>query len=665
MSSLISIGLSGIKASQTAIATTGNNITNADTEGYSRQSTQQTASASEAMGNSFVGTGTTVSDVRRSYSQTLTTQVQNYTARDSEASTYSSSVAQVDSLLSDSTTGISTSLSDYFTAVQNASATPEDATLRSQVLSKADALSDRYNSLDAQLSEQNSYVNTQLSASAEQVNTLTQQISDYNTAIQQASSSGATPNSLLDARDQSVTELSKLVGVTVVNQNGNYNVYLGSGQPLIVGDSVSTLGTRSSAEDPSQSAVILTMPSGSDMDVTSSISGGSMTGLVRYREDVLDPTRNGLGRLALSTADSVNSLQAQGVDLDGELGSGLFADVNSASAQASRSIGRSSNSDSSANLNVAIADSSTLTTSDYKVVFTSDSNYSVRRLADGKDLGSFSLADDPPATFDGLQVSRNSGSFAQGDTFTLQPTRQGAAQIQTDMLDTDDLAFAAPLKTSSASGNLGSGQLSAPTLTSEVGGATSDYTTSLKNALPVKVQFGQAASDGTQSYTLYDASGNSLGSGSSLAGQSNTFKVSIAANGTTVPKAFDFEVTVGGTPAAGDTFTIAYNADGASDNTNALALAGLQTKSVLGNQSLTDAASTLTQNVGSQASQASSAATTSSSLLEQANNSLSSVAGVDLDEEAANLVEYQNYYNAASKVIQVAQEMFDTLIQSL
>ncbi|MEX5452516.1 FlgK family flagellar hook-associated protein, partial [Stutzerimonas stutzeri] len=199
--------------------------------------------------------------------------------------------------------------------------------------------------------DQNTYINSQLSSMAEQVNQLASSIANYNQAIVQASASGATPNDLLDARDQALVDLSELIGVTVVMEGNNANVFIGSGQPLVMGNTASTLTAEPSTTDPTRLNLMLT--SGySSVDVTSVVSGGSISGLVRYREEVLDPTLNELGRLALVIADQVNSQLGQGIDLNGDFGTSLFSDINSALAASQRSLAQAGNSAGSGNLSV-------------------------------------------------------------------------------------------------------------------------------------------------------------------------------------------------------------------------------------------------------------------------------------------------------------------------
>jgi len=669
VASLISIGLSGLSASQTALATTGNNIANVDTAGYSRQSVVQKSASAEFIGVGYVGNGTTVADVRRIYSEYLNTQLRTSTGLDAEAQTYLTQINQTDALLADSTTGISSVLSSFFAALQTAAENPTDASARALLLTNASGLAERFGSVYSQLADQNTYINSQLSSMAEQVNQLASSIANYNQAIVQASANGATPNDLLDARDQALVDLSELVGVTVVMEGNNANVFIGSGQPLVMGNTASTLTAEPSTTDPTRLNLMLT--SGySSIDVTSVVSGGSISGLVRYREEVLDPTLNELGRLALVIADQVNSQLGQGIDLNGDFGTSLFSDINSALAASQRSLAQAGNGAGSGNLSVYIEDSSKLSTSDYEVTFSSATGYSVRRLSDGADLGSYDLSDDPAPVIDGFSLALEAGAVAAGDKFTIIPTRTAAGSIGVVMTDASKLAFAAPLVATSSSGNYGTGSISSVALASGSAldiydaAANADTQASIQNAMPVKLVF-DAASGSAQGYTLYDVQGNALGTGSIVPGQSNTVTVSIAANPPSVPSAFEFELSISGSPAAGDSFTVAFNADSDSDNRNALALLDLQTASTVGKHSITSTYSQLIETVGAKASQAALDASATSTILSQATANRESVSGVNLDEEAANLIKFQQYYTAAAQVIKAAQQMFDTIINTL
>ncbi|TBU77085.1 flagellar hook-associated protein FlgK [Pseudomonas daroniae] len=670
MSNLMSIGLSGVRASQTSLNVTGNNITNVDTAGYSRQATTQVSAASQQSGNLYIGSGTTIEDVRRIYSSYLTTQVRTATGLDSAAQTFNTQIQQTNALLADSTTGISSVLQSFFAAMQTASSNPTDTASRQLLLTQASGLTERFNSVYNQLADQNAYLNQQMSTMTGQVNKLASNVASYNLAITQASASGASPNDLLDARDEAVRQLSELIGVTVLEQDGNYNLFIGSGQPLVVGATASTLSASPSASDPSRFSVYLSQGS-STQDISSVISTGSIGGLLTYRSQVLDSTMNELGRVALVLADQVNSQLGQGLDLNGEFGAALFSNINSATAIAQRSLANAGNTVGSGNLNVTISDTGQLTTSNYEVTMGDNGDYSVRRLSDGVELGSGNLSDDPPSEFDGFSISLPGGStVASGDRFTLIPTRSAASTIGTSMTDASKLALAAPLSANLTTGNLGTGAITQPTLTTrlDIHDATANAATqaAIQEGTPLKVVFG-TSSNGSQSYSVYDSSGTAVASGSIVPGNSNSLEISIpdGAGG----EAFSFSMDVSGSPASGDSFTVSFNSDGVSDNRNAQSLLDLQTKSTVGLQSgsgasISGAYGSLIEQVGARTNQAELDAKATGSILSGATASRESLSGVNLDEEAVNLVKFQQYYSASAKVIAVASEIFDTLINT-
>ncbi|MNL01726.1 Flagellar hook-associated protein 1 [compost metagenome] len=421
----------------------------------------------------------------------------------------------------------------------------------------------------------------------------------------------------------------------------------------------------------------------STIDVTSVVSGGEIGGLLTYRKEVLDPSLNELGRVALVVADQINSQQAQGIDKNGDFGAAIFNNINSAALVSQRSIAAAGNSAGSGNLDVTIKDTGKLTASDYQVTFTSATNYTVKR-SDGTDMGAFSTTTTPAPVIDGFSLNLNGGALSAGDSFKVTPTRGAAAGIQTVLSDPKKIAAAAPLTGVTNANNTGT--YTQPALTSTIDiynpAAQAEMQTALKHSTPVKLVFG-AASGGSQSYNMVDAKGNSIGTGTIVPGQSNTLNLKVGmvdASGApvmdtsvtpAVQKTFTVQTTVGATPASGESFTINLTGAASSDNRNAQALVGLQTRQTVDTGtaskgiSLTDAYNKLVTNVGAKAAQGKSDSEATTAILDNAKGARDSNSGVDLDEETGNLVKYQQYYTASSQIIKAAQEIFTTLINSL
>ncbi|MNF35914.1 Flagellar hook-associated protein 1 [compost metagenome] len=684
--SLLNIGMSGLSASHNALATTGNNIANADTAGYSRQQTVQGTKGSIQYGNVYIGTGTTLADVRRVYNSYLDAQLQTTTSLNSDSAAYLGQVTPLDTLLSDSGTGLNGALTKFFASVQNVNAKPGDDASRQLLLSDAQALSNRFNSVSSQLNTQNANINGNLTNMADQVNKLATTLAQLNQKISEISSSGGTPNELLDARNETMRQLSTFTGAQYVERDGNVDVYLGSGQPLVIGNTVNKLEAVPGKDDPGRLSLQLNRGS-STIDITSIMTGGEIGGLLRYRSEVLDPAMNELGRVALVVADQMNSIQAQGIDKNGDFGSNLFNNINSAAQMSQRSIASTSNSAGSGNFDVSIEDTGKLTINDYKVTFTSATDYTVQRLPDNTPMGNFSTTTTPAPVIDGFSMTFNGGA-AQGDTFKLTPTRNASANIKTEMTDSKRLAIAAPLGAAIAPGGSGTLTIPAsgqPTLTTKFDIYDSATATAmqngLKNSTPTKVVFGDVSADGTsQTYQFLDAKGGVISSGTIKPGENNTLSLTVPlkdSTGAPIPPApatqytVSFDMTVAGSPGKGTAINVTLSQPGTLDNRNGTTLANLQTKQTVDTGSaskgisLNDAYGKLVEGVGSKAAQGKLDSAATTAILANAKGARDSLSGVDLDEETGNLVKYQQYYTASSQIIKAAQEIFSTLINSL
>ena len=674
MADLLNIGLSGLSASKTSLSVTGHNISNVNTPGFSRQSTVQATQVPQFSGAGYIGSGTTLTDVRRSYSEFLSTQLRSSTALNSDVEAYKSQIEQLDSLLAGATTGITPALQKFFSSLQTAAEDPANIPARQLVLSEAEGLAKRFNTVYDRLSEQNEFINKQMTAVTDQINRLAGSVGQLNDAIAVAAANGKDPNDLLDAREEAVRQLSTFIGVTAVPQDGNgLNLFVGSGQPLVVGSAVSRLEAVNGRADPTRMEIDF-VSGNSRQAVTTLLTGGELGGLIRYREDVLDATMNAMGRLSLAVADQVNTQLGQGLDLKGQVGTVLFNDFNDPAQAALRVRAYSGNSNAQPLLN--ITDTSVLQASDYRLDF-DGTNYSARRLSDNEAItvtnaaGVLSFAD-AAGRDQGFTVDV-SGSPAPvlGDIFQLQPTRRGAVSISTVLDQPDQLAFAAPVRSEALLQNVGNAAIGQPDLLS-FGPAVTPMG-ALKTALTPAVTMAYVAATGIftvpagATLTRINADGSNAVSPAFQLGQQNTYKLALS-DGSVV------RMTISGRPENNDQFQVGFNSSGVSDNRNALKLVNLQNKQTVGvdplitsistGTSFTDGYGDLVERVGTLTAQARTDSAATTSILKQATDNRDSLSAVNLDEEAANLIKFEQYYNASAQVIQVARSLFDTLINT-
>ncbi len=689
MADLLNIGMSGLHAAKTKLSVTGHNITNVNTPGYTRQDTVQGTRTPQFSGAGYIGTGTSLLDVRRSYNEFLTTQVRSSTSLNSDVVAYKSQIDQLDSLLAGSSTGITPSMDAFFSATQAAAEDPSNIPARQLVISEAEGLARRFNDLYDTINTQNSSINKQLVTSTEQINRLAQTIGGLNDAIANAGANGSQPNDLLDARDEAVRQLSTYVGVNVVVQDNNtFNVSLGSGQPLVVGNTVNQLQAVPGRGDPNTFEIDF-VSGGSRQNITSNISGGEVGGLLRYREDALKPSVNALGRLALSISEEVNTQLGQGLDLKGQVGSNLFKDINDPSLTGLRVRPVAANT-SNVSGDMRITDTSVLTTSDYRLDF-DGTDFTARRLSDGAAMTVTQGADgelsftDSAGRDQGFSLTL-SGTPAAGDQFVLEPTRRGAAGISAELDQADQLAFAGPFKGEADLQNKGTGKITQPSLEGFTDNSTPPLAGLSRDALAAVSQVGMrfdAASNAMVvdtplppgvTVTMLTADGQTV-PGGVTPGQSNDLKYSIEVNVGGVQQSFTVSQSISGRPENGDKFSIDFNKNGVSDNRNALKLADLQNKQVVGvdpnsansnsGMNFNNGYGDMVERVGTLTAQARRDDVATGAILQQSTDSRNSVSAVSLDEEAANLIQFEQYYNASAQVIQVARTLFDTLISTL
>ena len=652
-SNILNIGKSALAAAQIGITTTGHNIANASTPGYSRQVVVQAASQAQNFGYGFVGQGTEVASVTRIFNDILAAQAVRSQANSSSASTYLSQISSINNMLSNSTAGLNPAMSDFFGAVQDLSANPSDLATRQSMLSYAQSLASRFQTTNNRLNEIRDGVNSEITSTVSLVNTYAKQIAGLNDVIEKAiSANGSTPNDLMDQRDQLVLELSKQIKTTVVSQGqGGYNVYVGNGLPLVVGKETFNILTTPSPTDPSRLEVAYQSNDKVTVLGTNSLPGGVLGGLLQFREESLDAVQNQIGQIAVVLGDTFNSQLMQGYDLDGNLGTALFSIpdpiVNSNGFN-------SGPTTTPANANPAevaakITDAKALTTSDYKLQY-DGTNYNVIRLSDSNVQSFTSL----PINVDGLTISQTSGTMLAGDNFLIKPTQNAGSKFTLAFTDPRKLAVGASILSSSSNvANTGTASISTPI-------ADSTYASS-----PIASSFN----------LTYNA-----GAPNTLTGFIATEPVTVTSNGTSVTYAAGAPVTfvdgatittagmsftISGTPNNGDQFTITPGStSGPSDNTNGLLLASLQNAdTITGNKSYSDAFGQMVNNVGNKTRELDILNTSEGQVLEQITAAVQSESGVNLDEEATNLIRYQQAYQAAGKMMQIASQLFDVLLQ--
>ncbi|MEO7480611.1 MAG: flagellar hook-associated protein FlgK, partial [Sulfuriferula sp.] len=493
-SNILSIGQSALAAAQAGISTTGNNIANAATPGYSRQVVVQGSALSQNLGYGFLGQGTQVETIKRIYNDFQAGQVRATQSTNSSQSTYATQLQQVDNMLADPSAGLSPALQGFFKGVQDLAANPASVPSRQAALSSGQSLAARFQSLNDQLTQMNQGVNSQISSSVGVINTYAQKIAQLNNSITlaQGAANGQPANSLLDQRDQLLSDLSKEIQTSVVKQDdGKYNVFIGNGQPLVIGSQTYALKTAVSPTDPGRAEVAYATNGSSVIMGENSLGGGTLGGLLAFRSQSLDPAQNALGRVAIGLASDFNAQHRLGQDLNGNLGGNFFT-------VASPRVAASYGNTGTGVLNATISNASALTASDYRLNY-DGTNYQLTRATDGA-VTTFSSF---PQTIDGVSLNI-SGTPAAGDSFLIRPTVDGAKSISVAISDPALIAAAAPIRSTASSPPIRSTSSATNTGTGTVGTAS-------VNPPPVNANLQQPVTITFTSPTTFDVSGTGTG----------------------------------------------------------------------------------------------------------------------------------------------------------
>lgn len=625
MSNAIGISLTALQALQQAIAVTSNNVANANTPGYDVESINLTSAAPQSNGSVTVGAGVDVAGVTRAFSQAETNQLNTSQSALGSLNAQQNYTTQIDNLFGTTANGLTTALQTYFSGWSNVADNPTSTAARQALLGDAQALASSFQSSSTQLNALNADVNTRITGDVTQINADAQSIAQLNQQIVAGSAGGQTPNTLLDQRDQLVSGLSQLVGVTTTaNQDGSINVFIGNGQPLVLENSTTTLATVPDQFNASELQISSSALNGNS--ISGSITSGDLGGLLQARSQIINPALNQLGQIATALSQSANAQQNSGLDLNGNFGANLFS-IGGPTATAS-----SSNTDATT-ASVSVSSLGALTPDNYLLAF----NNGAFTLTDTTTGGNVALTGAgtaaSPLTGAGLSIVL-SGAPAAGDQFLIQPTVQAASTIKVAITDPAQIAAAGAIQTSASDSNTGKATIAPGTV--------------LDAANPALLQTATIQFTSPTTFSVNGAGSFTYASGAN-----------ISLNG--------WQTQITGTPATGDVFTVQSNAGGTGDNTNATSGANLQSQGVLdgGSVSISDAVSGLVTAIGTQAQQVNTAQTAQTAVNSSAQAAVQSTSGVNLDEEAANLLQWQQAFQASAQVLTTAESLFTTLIDSV
>jgi flagellar hook-associated protein 1 FlgK len=666
----IGIGITGIRAAQLGLLATEHNIVNASTPGYSRQSTVQATNGAITTGSGSIGQGVKVVTIKRQYDAYLNNQVNTAQTQVSNLTAQYSQLSQIDLMLADPDAGMSPAMQEFFAGVQQVSSNPSLLPARQSMLTSAQTMVTRFNNLDLRLTEISNQLNGRIVSAVADINAYAGEIADLNQRIVLAQSGYAQPpNDLLDQRDQLVNELNKLIKVnTSTNSDGSFNVFIGTGQQLVIGGKTVQMTAQASSLDLTRIAVGLKTAGGTQELPESLIVGGELGGLINFRSQSLDAAVNELGRVAASLTLTFNAQYGLGMDLNGRIAGDVGFVGELFSVPEPKVVPSTQNQGTgqlTATFMAPVAPSepnyagnfyTNLTNSDYLVTFGAGGAYTVKRQNDGVEVANGTS----PAgvQFDGVSLNISAAGAMAGDRFVIRPVAEAAKNITLDtriVADPRLVPAAAPVRTMPsmtntgvmvmAQGIVGMGYSMAAmpqTLT-----ATATQLTGITTA------WRATYSDGTTipADPLDPAATGDIDLVSGTATLAGIWT-----------EGMYFSIT--GRPAVNDVFTIERNVGGVQDGRNALQFAALQTSNTTagGTATYQSTYSRLVAENGIRTREAKVRLAAQEAVLTQAQNARDSLSAVNLDEEAANLMKFQQAYQAAARVLDVSNKLFETLL---
>lgn len=627
MSVLLNNSLSALLTARAGIATVSHNIANVNTDGFSRQRVSQAARQPQYNGVGYIGIGVSVVDIDRVYDSFLVEQARVAASDETYLATFHDLASRVDQLFGNEAAGLSGATSDFFDSVDALARDPSSLPARQTVISQAQVLAERFATLDRQLGTTEEEIDSRLFSSVARVNSLAESIARVNDRI---TSFPGTPADLQDQRDQLLGQLAEEIDISVLNQaDGTVSVFVGSGQPLVTSNRSFGLKVVPDLFDPGR----LQIGFGEQgMPIPDGLTGGAIGGALEFRRTLLDPARAELGRIATGLAATFNEVHATGMDLSGNLGGDFFRFPGPETSAASSNTGTSA-------VAVVIDDLGALEPRNYELAFGGGA-WQLIDIASGSAIamtGSGTGAD--PFLAEGLAITVSAGA-ADGDRFQLRTLSPAASALQVVVNGPQGIAAASPMVGSAALNNSGSALAGTVAVDDPASPALGDT---------VRIIF-----DDASSYRIYDTGGTDLtGPVAFSPGDDISF------NG--------WRFSLDGQPAAADSFSVAPNTGGTGDNSVARRLLSVARDRLFGdgNTSIEDLQSGLLAKVGVATQQAQVSLQAQSAVREQAEMSVDSVSGVSLDEEAVNLMRYQEAYQAAARAIGIAESLFQTVLDAV
>lgn len=662
MSGLLSLGIRAMFANQAALQAIGQNIANANTPGYSRQQVVLTTPDGQYTGAGFFGKGVDVQTVERSHNAFLTKEAYSAKSTAYMDMTQAEQLSRLEKIFPPGEEGLGYAAGQFLNAMVDVTTRPADPSARQVVLGRASELAARFANAGGQMVDLQAGIVSDLRANVSIVNQLSAQIATANDAVARSNGSGHSPNDLLDQRDRLISQLSQYIQVTTLPAgDGTVGVFIGGGQRLVLGAQAQQLAVSQDPYDGSRATLSITESNGNRALDDSVLNGGSITALLRYQNTDLQDARNYLGQMASAMAIRVNEQQALGLDLSDPAGKGgpIFG-IGATRSLPAATNARNPDGSFTSLVSVSVTNASLLQASAYKL--RADPSgvpgaYQLTRLSDGLTR---SVADGD--SVDGFKIDFTSSAPGVGDSFMIEPVAHAAVDMKRVLDKATGIAAASPITASASVNNKGT--------------ATVDSLYAVNRALdtakaPMTISFGALdPGDATRRlYTITMADGSPALSGSWKSGQPIGNEP-----GAALPVDLGFELKLNGVPQDGDSVTVNATQFPASNNGNAKAFLNIQTDSFVGRRvqadgsiargaTINDAYASAMSEIGSRVQGATYLSGVSTSVASESETLRAGQAGVNIDEEAARLMQYQQGYQASAKVLQVAQTLFDELLR--